>query len=120
MLLNSLTLSVPAVVLAANVSQVYPKYLSFLAVDDREYKGLGLCSQHAYSVLSYATIGDERLLRIRNPHGTFVWSGVYGPMWLKGQPKLRHQLEPKGTEAGTFWMPFRECKHVQIILTLLF
>jgi calpain-15 len=81
-----------------------------LPVDEKQYRGLGLMAQHAYSVLNVATISNDRLIQLRNPWGTFVWSGVYGPHWLKSQTDLRRQLEPNGTSSGTFWMPFQCCK----------
>ncbi|KAI6189762.1 hypothetical protein M3Y97_00043700 [Aphelenchoides bicaudatus] len=78
-------------------------------VDERHFKGLGLVSQHAYSILSVYQHGTERLIRLRNPHGTFVWSGIYGPSSLRHQQnELRKVLEPRGTESGCFWMPFND------------
>jgi len=36
---------------------------------------LGLISGHAYSLLGIFDLGDEILVKLRNPWGNFAWTG---------------------------------------------
>lgn len=89
-------------------------------VNDQEYRGLGLMSQHAYSVLEASTINNERLIRLRNPwSGNYVWSGLYGFESLRSNLPLQRRLYPEGGSQGTFWMPFSSCKLSSIVNILV-
>ncbi|KAI6186728.1 hypothetical protein M3Y98_00164000 [Aphelenchoides besseyi] len=73
-----------------------------------EYKGLGLMAQHAYSILNVCQVGSQRLIRLKNPWGQFVWSGEWSPKWSGWTDQLRRELNPGGHSTGTFWMPFEQ------------
>mmetsp|Transcript_178512 Transcript_178512/g.572055 ORF Transcript_178512/g.572055 Transcript_178512/m.572055 type:complete len:1068 (+) Transcript_178512:55-3258(+) len=89
-----------------------------------ELKEVGLCGNHAYSILDVRELYDPRflgrplgyggshedgwvrLLRIRNPHGVGEWTGEWsdrGSEWTLG---LAAQLGRTGVDDGTFWMDF--------------
>uniref|UniRef100_A0A1I7ZVS7 Calpain catalytic domain-containing protein n=1 Tax=Steinernema glaseri TaxID=37863 RepID=A0A1I7ZVS7_9BILA len=77
-------------------------------VDENEFKSVGLVSQHAYSLLDVRQVGTNRLVRLRNPWGRFVWKGPWSEGCPRWTPALRKQLNPNGVEAGTFWMSFED------------
>ena len=39
----------------------------------------GLIMKHAYSVRYASELGKIRLLRVRNPHGSKIWTGDWAP-----------------------------------------
>ncbi|KAK0412040.1 hypothetical protein QR680_005999 [Steinernema hermaphroditum] len=75
-------------------------------VDENEFKNVGLVPQHAYSLLDVRQVGVNRLVRLRNPWGRFVWKGAWSDGCPKWTAQLRRELSPHGVEAGTFWMSF--------------
>ena len=60
---------------------------------DASLREVGLCGSHAYSVLSVREVrlrgsgAVERLVRVRNPHGTGEWQG-YPHLCSPAQCKL--------------------------------
>lgn len=80
-------------------------------VDDAAYKAKGLQPRHAYSLLDVAEYGGFRLVRLRNPWGTFVWNGDWSDRWAGWTSHSRSILLPNGPEAGAFWMPFDQFLH---------
>jgi calpain-15 len=66
---------------------------------------------HAYSILDARDIldGKERLVKLRNPWGTFEWSGNYSDDSSKWTDDLKKELELKPDEKdGIFWMPYED------------
>ncbi|KHN82546.1 Calpain-D [Toxocara canis] len=75
-------------------------------VNDAAYKAVGLQPRHAYSLLDVTEYEGHRLVRLRNPWGTFVWNKEWSDSWSGWTAQARAVLLPDGAEAGTFWMPF--------------
>ncbi|GMT09457.1 hypothetical protein PFISCL1PPCAC_754, partial [Pristionchus fissidentatus] len=68
---------------------------------------LGLLTQHAYSILDVRQEGQHRLLRVRNPWGSHVWTGAWSDNWNGWPADLKRRLLPSGSRSpGTFWMLF--------------
>ncbi|KJH53772.1 calpain family cysteine protease [Dictyocaulus viviparus] len=66
----------------------------------------GLLAKHAYSILDVRQEGNHRLLRLRNPWGSFVWKGNWSNNW-KGWPKdLKQRLFSGEPSTGTFWIGY--------------
>lgn len=75
-------------------------------VDKDAYLACGLQPRHAYSLLNVIEYCGCRLVRLRNPWGTFVWNGEWSDNWPGWTVQSRSFLLPNGFEAGAFWMPF--------------
>lgn len=89
-----------------------------------ELREVGLCGNHAYSILDIREIYDERfvgrplgyggaqedglvrLLRIRNPHGVGEWTGEWSDKSAEWTGQLATQLARTGVDDGTFWMDY--------------
>lgn len=52
-----------------------------------------------------------RLVRLRNPWGSFTWNGPWCDKWAGWDEQSRRALLPNGPESGAFWMPFRDFMH---------
>ena len=87
-----------------------------LLPEDPEYdlESLGLVAGHAYGVLDARRLAPPRpgdapvhLLQLRNPWGSFEWTGAYGdnsPAWT---PEARAQMagvDFSAADDGCFWM----------------
>lgn len=75
----------------------------------------GLVEGHAYTVISAKEVHETRLLQLRNPWGTFEWTGEWsdGSRLWKCRPEITKILWPaRGDQDeakmddGSFWMPF--------------
>lgn len=89
-----------------------------------ELREVGLCGNHAYSVLDVREIfdprfmgrelgyggarqeGQVRLLRIRNPHGVGEWNGEWSDKSTEWTESLSSELGCTGVDDGTFWMDY--------------
>lgn len=89
-----------------------------------ELKEVGLCGNHAYSILDIREIhgaqfagkpagyggaqqdGSVRLLRIRNPHGVGEWSGEWSDKSAEWTDQLALELGRTGVDDGTFWIDY--------------
>mgnify|MGYP002803532134 FL=1 len=89
-----------------------------------ELREVGLCGNHAYSVLDVREIFDPRfisrelgyggahqeglvrLLRIRNPHGVGEWNGEWSDQSTEWTESLSSELGCTGVDDGTFWMDY--------------
>jgi len=89
-----------------------------------ELREVGLCGNHAYSVLDVREIFDTRfmgrelgyggaqedgmvrLLRIRNPHGVGEWNGEWSDKSTEWTESLSSDLGCTGVDDGTFWMDY--------------
>lgn len=89
-----------------------------------ELREVGLCGNHAYSVLDVRELYDQRfigrefgyggaqqdglvrLLRIRNPHGMGEWNGEWSDKSAEWTEGLSSELGCTGVDDGTFWMDY--------------
>eukprot|EP00931_Biecheleriopsis_adriatica_P073159 TRINITY_DN47502_c0_g1_i1.p1 TRINITY_DN47502_c0_g1~~TRINITY_DN47502_c0_g1_i1.p1 ORF type:complete len:1021 (-),score=218.76 TRINITY_DN47502_c0_g1_i1:37-3099(-) len=89
-----------------------------------ELREVGLCGNHAYSILDVRELRDVRfmgrelgyggaqedgvvrLLRIRNPHGVGEWSGEWSDRSAEWTDNLASELGRTGIDDGTFWMDY--------------
>ncbi|VDO97041.1 unnamed protein product, partial [Heligmosomoides polygyrus] len=77
-------------------------------VNPDSFQKLGLLARHAYSVLDVVQEGEHRLLRLRNPWGSFVWNGKWSKNW-SGWPKdLKKKLLSGEPSSGTFWISYAD------------
>jgi len=90
-----------------------------------DHKG-GLVAGHAYSILDArelglipglgagGLLGKTKLIRLRNPWGTFEWKGAWadGSKEWKENPIVRMRLRPKDEDDGSFWMPWDEFSRI--------
>lgn len=77
-------------------------------VDEEEFRSVGLQIRHAYSLLDVKEYKKQRLVRLRNPWGSFTWNGPWCDNWPHWDESSRRVLLPNGPEAGAFWMPFQD------------
>ena len=77
---------------------------------DAELKEVGLCGNHAYSILECREVPDRRgrdgmvrLVRIRNPQGVGEWNGDWSDASEKWSGMICEGLERTGVNDGTFW-----------------
>ncbi|MCP9264424.1 Calpain-D [Dirofilaria immitis] len=77
-------------------------------VDEAEFRSVGLQIRHAYSLLDVKEYNHQRVVRLRNPWGSFTWNGPWCDTWSGWDASSRRILLPDGPEAGAFWMPFAD------------
>jgi calpain-15 len=83
-------------------------------VSKETYRMVGLESWHVYSVLSVCEVGNNRLVRLRNPSGKSEWRGDWSKRSSLWTPFMRQVLDepvfnhynPSQTDTGVFWMSF--------------
>lgn len=68
---------------------------------------------HAYSILSVHTVGEHRLMRLRNPWGYKEWKGPWrdaGPEWdtIDSQDRDRLLLDHPFRNDGCFFISFSD------------
>ena len=80
--------------------------------NDRQLGGPGLVSGHGYSVLRTAeTSGGDRLVRLRNPWGSFEWKGAWSDQDARWTASVRAEVGLEDTEVaddGSFWMSLND------------
>lgn len=70
----------------------------------RRPKG-GIVPGHAYTLLSAKQKGDIKLVKLRNPWGTYEWQGDWSDESDLWTPEMKAYFKPDGdAEDGTFWM----------------
>jgi calpain-15 len=91
-----------------------------LLPSDPEYdlEVLGLVAGHAYGVLDARQLAAPtpgappiHLLQLRNPWGSFEWTGDYGPTSALWTPEVRAQMvgvPADAPEDGSFWMTVQD------------
>lgn len=78
----------------------------------------GLVAGHMYSILQVrragATMGmgGTKLLKLRNPWGTFEWKGAWsdGSKEWTANPSITREVGYEDTDDGTFWMEYKDFK----------
>lgn len=93
----------------------------------------GLVAGHAYSVISAMEVSETlpgglpkpggesfRMLKIRNPWGSYEWKGKWSDkskMWNK-YPSIAKQCNYVNADDGTFWMEFKDFKKIYTRLNI--
>jgi hypothetical protein len=76
----------------------------------------GLVAGHMYSLLEVRRAGamlgqgGTKLLKLRNPWGTFEWNGAWadGSKEWDANPGIKRELKYVDTDDGTFWMEYKD------------
>jgi hypothetical protein len=76
----------------------------------------GIVAGHMYSILQVrragATmgIGGTKLLKLRNPWGTFEWKGAWsdGSKEWAANPSIKREVGYEDIDDGTFWMEYKD------------
>ncbi|KAF4669060.1 hypothetical protein FOL46_001649 [Perkinsus olseni] len=83
-------------------------------VGKEEYEAMGLFSEHCYTILKVVALDGLRLLKLRNPWGSRVWRGPYGPSSDEWTPELQSQLQSATQEPptgqGIFWISLADLR----------
>ena len=73
-----------------------------------EYERLGIVTDHAYSVISvrevYVMGEGHRVLKLRNPWGSFEWRGRWSDQSEIWTPELKGELRWTDVDDGTFFI----------------
>ena len=81
------------------------KYLNKMS--ELEQDKIGLISGHAYSFLKFLKIGNETIVKMRNPWGKKIWKGDWSfesSKWTKPlRDKYNYHFQP---EDGSFYIPW--------------
>lgn len=78
----------------------------------------GIVAGHAYSVLHCEQVGKYRMIRMRNPWGSFEWNGAWSDgdsMWKKHKDvakKLHYDAKSADSDDGCFWIEFNDWKRL--------
>ncbi|EGT57661.1 hypothetical protein CAEBREN_31012 [Caenorhabditis brenneri] len=82
------------------------------SVAEAEFRAMGLLTNHAYSILDVRYENGNRLLRIRNPWGQFVWNGKWSDGWPGWPAEMKQRLlYGRRDETGAFWMDLDDFIH---------
>lgn len=71
---------------------------------------LGMIPFHAYTVISALQIGNEKIIKLRNPHGKGEWKGDWSDSSSKWTKALRKKHNVQDSVDGTFYMPIKNFK----------
>eukprot|EP01125_Pyxidicula_operculata_P004086 TRINITY_DN1585_c1_g1_i1.p1 TRINITY_DN1585_c1_g1~~TRINITY_DN1585_c1_g1_i1.p1 ORF type:complete len:1011 (+),score=266.75 TRINITY_DN1585_c1_g1_i1:116-3034(+) len=67
---------------------------------------MGLLIGHAYGILQVVEIEGHRLLRLRNPWGSYEWTGAWSDGSKEWTPELMANINFSFGDDGTFFMEF--------------
>ncbi|KAG1670360.1 hypothetical protein FOA52_000120 [Chlamydomonas sp. UWO 241] len=70
----------------------------------------GIVQGHAYSITSAKQVDNFKLVQLRNPWGSFEWTGNWGDssaLW-KQYPKIARAVDFAVGDDGSFWMEFKD------------
>lgn len=73
-------------------------------------KDKGIVAHHAYTIVGAYILGNEKVLKMRNPHGKNEWTGDWSDESSKWTPAYRKQVRMESNEDGTFYMPLHSFK----------
>ena len=72
---------------------------------------------HAYSVVAIKEIDGFKLVKLRNPWGSFEWKGNWSdnsPLWRQ-YPKVAKAVDFAAADDGMFWMDFKDfCQYYKV------
>lgn len=78
----------------------------------------GLVQGHAYSILDLKEVGGFKLVQLRNPWGSFEWTGEWSdhsPKWRE-HPKCAKACGHEKKADGIFWMEYSDfMKHYRTV-----
>lgn len=85
---------------------------SLSGTDSKEESKQGLVQGHAYTVVELKEVGGFRMICLRNPWGSFEWTGSWSDssiLWDKN-PKVKKACKPDldHTNDGMFWMEWSD------------
>ena len=74
-----------------------------------KYEAVGLCTGHAFSLISVVEIEGHRLCKIRNPWGNDKeWNGDWSDDSALWTPAMKKALNFVAAADGTFWMSWKD------------
>lgn len=73
---------------------------------DRAISDQGIVQGHAYSVLRVEELDDNKIIKLRNPHGArgMEWTGDWSDHWVDWNDRWKKILNEEFEEDGAFWM----------------
>lgn len=76
------------------------------ALGDTAISDEGIVQGHAYAILQLVNVDGNKLLQLRNPHGSVgvEWSGDWSDESMKWSKRLKTKLKLKAKNDGVFWM----------------
>ena len=91
-------------IIAAGVSQEDEEQAAML-------KEIGLVGQHSYGLIKVDVVADAdgqnvNIVKLRNPWGSFEWSGDWSDKSDKWTDEAKQQVNLEDVDDGTFWMAF--------------
>lgn len=78
--------------------------------NEEKHTELGLVVGHAYGLIAATTVTDKfgeevKILKLRNPWGSFEWNGAWSDTSECWTPQLQKQVNLEvNIQDGTFWM----------------
>ncbi|XP_033116197.1 calpain-15-like isoform X2 [Anneissia japonica] len=79
-----------------------------MKINPEDYKAIGLRPRHSYSLLDVQDLNGNRLVRLRNPWGSYSWKGDWSdesPLWTD---ETREKFMPLGAADGIFWISLED------------
>jgi hypothetical protein len=76
-------------------------------VSGYQLEKFGIVGRHAYSIIDVRRVGATKLIRLRNPWGSFVWNGAFSDNSDKWTAALKQAVDFK-VEQGMFWMAWSD------------
>lgn len=76
----------------------------------KEYIFLSRVQGHAYAILDVKETSDKKhkLVKIRNPWGTFEWKGMWSDGSKSWTTAYRKEMGATSADDGIFWMSFQD------------
>ena len=71
---------------------------------DGDDAGKGLADNHAYTLIGAYQLTAVRLVKIRNPWGTFEWTGKWSDSYSGWTSEMKEQVDFTEANDGTFFM----------------
>lgn len=68
----------------------------------------GILEKHAYSIMEAREVGNERLLKLRNPWGNSEWTGAWSDGSVEWTPEWMQTLNHRFGDDGIFWISYKD------------